>query len=235
MNDTAESINHVICPTTRWTSVIQAMQLNDEAKALAALQVFCELYRDVVFRILQRRVGPDLADSYTQEFFFKKIHGKWEGREGLLFQIQRRPSGKFRYFLVSALIWFLSDMRKTKQDPLKHSIPELPDLPVPSDEDKVMRECDREVALGLIRRVMKRLQISEVYLEYFCSQISAEQGAEKLAISSGAFRVAVHRLVPAIRQAFREEVRAIVASESEVDDEIRHLVSLIAEHRNVAP
>ena len=229
----AEPVNYVSCPTTRWTSVIEGVQLDDDAKALVALQVFCEQYRDVIFRLFQRRVGPDLADSYTQEFFLKNIHGKWDERKGLLFQVKRRPGGKFRYFLISALSWFLSDMRKAKQDPLKHTIPELPDLPVPSGEDKIAEECDREVAFGLIRRVTKKLQLSEVYLEYFFEQISAEQGAAKLAISCGAFRVAVHRLVPAIRTAFREEVRAVVASESDVDDEIRHLVKIVAETRNI--
>jgi DNA-directed RNA polymerase specialized sigma24 family protein len=236
MNELSEPTNYVNCPTTRWTSVIQAIQSDDETKALAALRFFCEQYRDVIFRFFNRRVGPDLADNYTQEFFLKKIHGKWEQRKGLLFQIKRESGGKFRYFLISALIWFDSDMRKTKQDPLKHTISELPDLPTPSnEEDKIARECDREVALALIRRVMKRLQVSEVYLKYFCEQISADQAASELAVSSGTFRVAVHRLVPAIKGAFREEVRAIVASEADVDDEIRHLLPIIAESRNAAP
>ncbi len=207
--------------------------MDDETKALTALQVFCEQYRDVIFRVFQRRVGPDLADNYTQEFFLRKIHGKWEERNGLLFQANREV-GKFRYFLVSALTRFIIDMQRAKQDPLKHAISELPDMPAPSDEDELARACDREMAFGLVRRVMKRLRISEVYLEYFCGQISADEGASRLAISSGAFRVAVHRLIPAIRAAFRGEVRALVASEAEIDGEVRHLVKIIAENRNTA-
>ena len=234
MNETVESANCDHWVTTQWTSVIQAIQSDDEDKALAALQIFCEQYRDVILGFFQRRVGPDLGENYTQEFFAKNIHGKWDQRKGLLFKIKREPGGRFRFYLMSALGWFLSDMRKGKQDPLKHTVSELPDLPVPSNEDEIGRECDREVAFGLIRRVMKRLQISDVYLQYFCEQVSADVAAAKLAVAPGTFRVAVHRLVPLIRKAFREEVRLIVATEADVDDEIRHLVRIIAENRNAA-
>jgi len=230
MSNAFETVHHIHCPTTQWTTVIQALQSNNQERAVAALKIFCEQYRDVIFKFFLRRVGPDLADNYTQEFFFRKIQRLWEERHGLLFNVERQDGAKFRYFLISALSWFVLDMRKTGRDPLKDSVPELPDLPSPSIEDKIARDCDREVAFGLIRRVMKRLQISEVYLRYFCAQITAEKGASELAISSGAFRVAVHRLVPAIRGAFREEVRSLVASEADVDDEIKYLVKIIAEN-----
>ncbi len=230
MSDAPETVHHLYCPTTQWTTVILAIQSDDEERALAALKIFCEQYRDVIFKFFLRRLGPDLAATYTQEFFFKKIQRLWDERRGLLFKVERQPSAKFRYFLFSALSWFVSDMTKTGRDPLKDSVPLVSDLAVPSGEDKIARDCDREVAFGVIRRVMKRLQVSDVYLRYFCEKITAEQGARELAVSSGAFRVAVHRLVPAIREAFREEVRVLVASEADVDDEIRHLIKIIAEN-----
>lgn len=234
MNELQEPTYYANCPTTRWTSVILAIQSDDQSKALAALQVFCEQYRDVILRFFQSRVGPNLAENYTQEFFLKKIHGKWEDRHGMLFEIKFKPGGRFRYFLTAALGWFVSDSWKTKQDPLKEAAPNVPDIPGPSDETQIARDCDREVAFSLVRRVVKRLQVSEVYLEYFCEQVSAEQAASKLAISPGAFRVAVHRLVPAIRKAFREEVRAIVVSDEDVNDEMRHLVGIITENCNIS-
>jgi hypothetical protein len=230
MSNSFETVHHIHCPTTQWTTVIEALQSNNQKRAVVALKIFCEQYRDVIFKFFLRRVGPDLADSYTQEFFFKKIQMLWDEREGLLFNVERQEGAKFRYFLISALSWFFLDMRKKGRDPLKDSVPDLPDLASPNSEDKIARDCDREVALGLIRRVMKKLQISDVYLRYFCAQITAEKGASELAISSGAFRVAVHRLVPAIRDAFRDEVRNLVASEADVDDEIKYLVKIIAEN-----
>jgi RNA polymerase sigma-70 factor (ECF subfamily) len=230
MNETLNSANCDHWATTQWTSVIQAVQSPDETTAMAALKVFCEQYRDVIFNFLKRRVGPDLAESYTQEFFAKNIHGKWEQRQGVLFKVKREVGGRFRYYLMSALGWFLLDMRKGKRDPLNHTVSEFPDLATLSNEDEIASECDREVAHGLVRRVMKRLRISEVYLQYFCHQISANEAADKLAISPGAFRVAVHRLVPLIKTAFREEVRLIVASEADIADEIRHLVKIIAKN-----
>lgn len=230
MSDAFETAHRVHCPTTQWTTVIQALQSSDQEKAVAALKIFCEQYRDVIFKFFLRRVGPNLADTYTQEFFFKKIQSLWGGRHGLLFKVERQDGAKFRYFLISALKWFILDTGKTGGDPLEDSVPILPDLLGSTDEDRVASDCDREVALDLIRRVMQRLQISDVYLRYFCAQISAEKGASELAISPGAFRVAVHRLVPAIRDAFRDEVRYLVASEADVDDEIKYLVKIFAEH-----
>jgi DNA-directed RNA polymerase specialized sigma24 family protein len=234
MNESLETANHEGWATTHWTSVVQAVKSPDEAKAFAALQVFCEQYRDVIFNFFQRRVGPDLADTYTQEFFAKNIHGKWEQRKGVLFNIERIPGGRFRYYLREALNWFLLDQRKRKQEQFEELAPDMPGVSVTTNEAEILMECDREVAFGLVRRVMNRLQISDVYLQYFCEQISADHAAAKLGLTSGHFRVSVHRLVPAIREAFREEVRPIVTSEEEIDDEIRHLVKIIAQNRNAA-
>jgi hypothetical protein len=152
MSDTPIIAHHVHCPTTQWTTVIQAIQSNDEERAFAGLRIFCEQYRDVIFKFFLRRVGPDLAETYTQDFFLKKIQVLWIEQRGLLFNVERQQGAKFRYFLFSALSWFVSDMKKTGRDPLKDSIPELPELSIPDEENQLAQDCDREVAFGLIRR-----------------------------------------------------------------------------------
>lgn len=232
MSDLQERAHHIRYPTTQWTSVIQAVRLEDRDKATIALKIFCEQYRDVIYRFFLRRVGADHADNYTQEFFLKKVQEPWCSQAGLLFKVEREPGAKFRYFLTSALSWFLMDMGKRARDPLKDAIAALPDLPASQEREQLVSDCDREVALGLIRRVMNRLQLSNVYLRYFCEEISAEEGAKELAMSYGAFRVAIHRLIPAIRKAFRDEVRSIVNTDGEIEEETRHLIRIIVETRN---
>jgi hypothetical protein len=229
MINASEAAHNVQCPTTQWTTIIEAVRSSNEDRAAQALKVFCEQYRDVIFLFFLRRVGPDLADTYTQEFFLRRIHRGWGERRGLLFSFEREEGKKFRHFLVSSLSWFCSVMRNTGTDSLTDSTGELPQLPDSDFVRKLTQDCDKEVALGLIRRVTKRLKISAPYLEYFCRQISAEEGARELAMSDGAFRVAVSRMVPAIRQAFRDEVRTVVASDAEVDDEGKYLIRIIAE------
>src|SRR5580698_9403408 len=110
MSSAIEPVHHVQCPTTQWTTVILALQSNNHERSISALNIFCEQYRDVIFKFFLRRVGPDLADTYTQEFFFRKIHRLWEERHGLLFNVERQEGAKFRYFLISALSWFVLDM-----------------------------------------------------------------------------------------------------------------------------
>jgi RNA polymerase sigma-70 factor (ECF subfamily) len=50
--------------------------------------------------------------------------------------------------------------------------------------------------------------------------------AEKLGMSEGTARVAVHRLRKRFRELLREHVAATVGSEADVDDELRHLLGL---------
>jgi DNA-directed RNA polymerase specialized sigma24 family protein len=231
MSELPKPVHHLHYPTTRWTSVIQAVRLEDVGRAQTALTVFCEQYRDVIYRFFLRKLGPDRADTYTQEFFLKKIQQPWLDQAGLLFKVEREPGAKFRYYLTQALTWFVFDMEKRSRDPLKDAVAEVPEVCTLDERERILQECDREIALGLIRRVTERLKLSNVYLRYFCEEISAEEGARELAISSGAFRVAVHRLVPAIREAFRDEVRAIVGSDEDVEAETRYLVKLIVNSR----
>jgi RNA polymerase sigma-70 factor (ECF subfamily) len=232
MSDAPETENLGGYPNTQWTLVIEAMQSEDGNKALAALEVFCEQYRDVICGFFRRRIGPDLADDYTQEFFLRKIHKKWDDREGLLFNVKRKPGGKFRYVLVPALRHFLIDMGRAKRDPMKNAVPDAPEGSTKIDEDGIQQDCDREVALGIIRRILNRLQISDTYLRYFSNQISAVEGAHELGLSEGAFRVAAHRLKPQIKRAFQEEVRTLVAADEDLADEIRYLMRIFVNSGN---
>jgi RNA polymerase sigma-70 factor (ECF subfamily) len=52
--------------------------------------------------------------------------------------------------------------------------------------------------------------------------------AAQLGTTEGAARVAVHRLRKRYRAAFREVIAQTVATESQLEDEIRHLLDVLA-------
>jgi RNA polymerase sigma-70 factor (ECF subfamily) len=65
--------------------------------------------------------------------------------------------------------------------------------------------------------------------------LSAEKGAipyatlaSRLGLSDGAVRVAVHRLRRRFRNAFREEISHTLSSPEELDEEVRHLMTLFS-------
>jgi hypothetical protein len=53
--------------------------------------------------------------------------------------------------------------------------------------------------------------------------------ASQLGCTEGAARVAVHRLRKRFREIFREEIAQTVANEADLEDEIRHLIAVLAQ------
>ena len=213
--------------------MIEAIQLGNEAKAQAALEIFCAQYRDVVFRFFRRRLDHHLAEDYTQEFFEKKIHNKWDNKEGLLFTVQRLQNCKFRHYLAAALRGFLIDKGRAKRDPLKGSVSDGLDRVTENDVEQIQLDCDRELALRIVRRVIQSAQPSDYQLNYLNEDISNIEAAAALGMKEGTFRVSINRLSERLRRALREEVRSLVASDAEVDDEIRHFMEIVRLSGNV--
>jgi RNA polymerase sigma-70 factor (ECF subfamily) len=56
--------------------------------------------------------------------------------------------------------------------------------------------------------------------------------AAQLGMSEGAFKVAIHRMRKRYREALRAEIGETVADPSEVDGEIRYLMSILARGEN---
>jgi hypothetical protein len=51
--------------------------------------------------------------------------------------------------------------------------------------------------------------------------------AERLGMTEGAVKVTVHRLRRRLRDLLREEVAHTVATDEEIDEELRHLIAVI--------
>ena len=91
-----------IFPTTRWSVLAQAT-LNGETDATEALADFCRHYRGPIQRVLRLRgVAEADVDDLTQEFLLHLLRSSSLRRAD-------RARGRFRSFLLGALLHFLAD------------------------------------------------------------------------------------------------------------------------------
>ena len=91
-----------IFPTTRWSVLAQAT-LNGETDATEALADFCRHYRGPIQRVLRLRgVAEADVDDLTQEFLLHLVRSSSLRRAD-------RARGRFRSFLLGALLHFLAD------------------------------------------------------------------------------------------------------------------------------
>jgi len=112
----------------------------------------------------------------------------------------------------------------------------------PAEGATAERLFERRWALTLLDHAMKRLReefaaagkVGEFDVLKAC--LTAERGeicyaevAAALGMNEGAARVAVHRLRKRFREVFRAEIAHTVSSPEEIEEEVRYLISVLAE------
>jgi RNA polymerase sigma-70 factor (ECF subfamily) len=227
---------------TRWSIVLAAGDISNPERD-RALETLCEAYWMPVYAYIRRkgRNGEDAKDL-TQQFFLTLL-----ARDGLKTADPAR--GRFRNFLLTGLQRFLvSEWRR--QTAARRFAPEPP-----ADFDEVEQtlasgdEIDGTPelrfesdwadallarALGKVRAGYEKTGRAELFdvLKPFIwgprSGCGADAAAGALGLSEGAARVAVHRLKQRFRDVLREEVAATVDGPAAVDDELRHLIRVLA-------
>jgi RNA polymerase sigma-70 factor (ECF subfamily) len=68
----------------------------------------------------------------------------------------------------------------------------------------------------------------KIYLTASEDAAAYREAATELRMTEGAVKVAVHRLRRRYRELLRDEIAQTVASEDEIDEEIRHLFAALA-------
>lgn len=225
--------------TTHWTVVRDAGD-PDSPGYRAALATLCETYWYPLYAYL-RRYGcdPHEAEDLTQGFFARMLDKDD-------FRLADPERGKFRSFLMVSLRNFVANERK-HANRLKRGGAATP---VPIDVKDAERHYAQEAvdgltpeklferswALNVLERAMDRLQEEWVrsgktaqfdalkrYLTPGKEATTYGEIAESLGMTEGAVKVAVHRL----RRAYRAQLRAViaetVATEEDVEEEIRDL------------
>ncbi len=210
-----------------------------------ALSTLCEPYWFPLYAYLRRR-GSDAheAEDHTQAFFTRLL----EKQDVRLADPAR---GKFRSFLLASLNHFLANERDHRRAQKRGGGQALLSLDFehgenqyglePADELTPEKLFDRSWALTVLDQTMARLQEEsagadqqnvfdrlKVYLTEKKGAVGYREVGGELGMTEGAVKVAVHRLRGRYRELLREEIGRTVATEDEVEEEMRDLLAALA-------
>lgn len=230
--------------TTHWSVVLSASRPESEHYQ-QALEALCRTYWFPLYAYL-RRHGYDAhqAEDHTQAF----LTGLLE-KHGLRLAEPKR--GKFRSFLLAALKHFIANERARdraqkrgggrKALSLDCENAEAQYALEPRDELSPEKLFERSWAMTVLDRAMTRLRTEasatnkqeqfdhlKIYLTATEDAAAYREAATKLKMTEGAVKVAVHRLRRRYRELLRDEIAQTVASEEQIDEEIRHLFDALA-------
>jgi RNA polymerase sigma-70 factor (ECF subfamily) len=229
--------------TTHWSVVLLAGECAS-VEADQALENLCRTYWYPLYAYVRRQGrSADDAQDLTQEFFARLLEKKYL----CLADPQR---GRFRTFLLSSLKnylineWEKSRTAKRGGGGVTFSLDEQDAegryLTDPVDGLTPDRIYEKRWAVTLLEKVLARLReeyvaddkalLFDALKPYVWGETLADgydEVAMRLTMSTGALRVAMHRLRESYRELLREEVARTVASAADVDEELRQLVAAL--------
>lgn len=229
--------------TTRWSVVLKARD-GDERDAAVAMETLCGTYWRALYAYARRHgLSPHDSEDATQAFFACLLEKEY-------LQVVQQERGPFRAFLQMAFKRFLSKERDREGalrrgggavhldfDFLEAETACANDSPqLAADEVFESRWAMTALAAAMAAlreefRAMRKegeFDVLKVVLSAPKDGNSYAGIATMLGISDGAARVAAHRLRKRFRELFRAEVAQTVASHENVNEEVRHLVSVLA-------
>jgi RNA polymerase sigma factor (sigma-70 family) len=214
-------------------------------ESAAALERLCSSYWYPLYAFVRRSGhSPSDAQDLTQEFFARLLEHNWIAHAD-------RHKGRFRSFLLTAMKRFLSkewDKVKTikrggqvRLVPLQLDTAETRYTREPADTCTPEQVFEKQWALTLLESVLSRLREDYVqdgkgalFLTLEPCLIGSRETqpyaalAAELGVSEGAARVAVCRLRERYRECLKAEIAQTVASSAEVNEELRHLLRVLA-------
>lgn len=229
--------------TTHW-SIILAAATRDSPAAEEALTHLCSLYWYPIFAFVRREgYSIDDAEELTQSFFTRLI-------EKNDISDADRSRGRFRTFLLGSCRHFLSNARDREQTvkrggrvmriPIEAALAEEQYVRALAHAETPERLYDRQWCLSLLGSVLDELRREYQaagrerlfdrlggFLTFDENAGTYADAARDLEMTPAAVKVAAYRLRGRYRDALRRSVRDTVASEDEVDDEIRYLLSTL--------
>ena len=230
--------------TTRW-SVVLAARHGEDTRARAALETLCRAYWYPLYTFV-RRLGhsPHDAEDLVQSFFERLL-------EKRSLKAADPAKGRFRSFLLVALKHFLANewdrARAAKRGggaaplSLDGLPPEERYAKEPATDLSPDRLYDRRWALTLLERVMARLEAEQAQAGHRPLFAQLKQAltaprtevphavlANRLGMSEGAVKVAIHRLRQRYRVLLEEEIAHTVGSAGDAEAERRDLFSALS-------
>jgi len=230
--------------TTHW-SVVRAAGQPGSPRHQQALETLCRTYWFPLYAYMRRRgYKTHQAEDYTQAFFTRLL-------EKHDLHLADPKHGKFRSFLLVALKHFLAnelDRARAKKRGGDRKILSLDFENAesryalePADQLSPEKLLNRAWALTVLDRTMASLQSEwatskrkrlfehlKAYLTADRDSVPYAQVAQRLNMTEGAVKVAVHRLRRRYRELLRDEIAQTVATEDQIDEEIRALFAALA-------
>jgi RNA polymerase sigma-70 factor (ECF subfamily) len=231
--------------TTHWSVVLLAGN-PESPQATAALGRLCRAYWYPLY-VFVRRQGhtPEDAQDLVQGFFERVLEKNY-------FQEANREKGKFRSFLLMTLKRFMANEWDRANRLKRGGGHEILSLDAQTTESRYLAErademspekaFERQWALALLQQVMDRLEAE--YVSTAKGKIFAElrvllsgekaghsyaEIGQRLGMSEGAVKVAVHWLRQRYRELLRLEIGRTVDSPEAIDEEARYLFATLAD------
>ena len=230
--------------TTSWTKVVAA-RTNASTESRQALEVLCRTYWYPIYAFV-RRLGHDadeardLTQGYFAELLEKDYLDDYDPSRGL-----------FRVFLKASIKNFLSKQREKDKSWKRGGRTNLLSLDAPDVEGRYRHEpvdrmtpeeiFERRWALTVLERALGQLRREHedggrsrefARLEGFLTgqetKTPYREVAVELGTSESAVKTTVHRLRERFGEVLRIEIAETVSSPDQVDDEIKHLLGVIA-------
>jgi RNA polymerase sigma factor (sigma-70 family) len=228
--------------TTHWSVVLEAQDETPAAKR--ALEILCRTYWRPLYGFVRRRgLGREEAQDLVQEFFARLL-------EHRNLDTVRREKGRLRSYLLVSLKRFLASEQHRASGVKRYETgPHIPlnELAESEATDLELAETmsadrlyERRWALGVLEQVLGRLEseyqaagnaaLFERLKEFLVGEqgrpLQAEIGAD-LGMRENAVKQAFHRFRQRYRVLLREEIAHTVIAPGDVEDELRHLVSVL--------
>ena len=228
--------------TTHWSVVLEAQSHSPAAQE--ALDKLCRAYWRPVHSFVRRQVNnPTDAEDLTQSFFALIL----ERRD---LDAVRKEKGRLRSYLLTSLKHFLASEHRramaAKRGKGQRPVP-LEDLN--ENEQVEMRSTahlsadrlyERRWALTLMEQVLRRLK-DEYYndgrgalFDSLKQLLPDEPGAQsraeiaaQLGMTDNGLRQSFHRFRHRYQELLREEIAHTVAIASDIEDEVRYLISVL--------
>ena len=228
--------------TTQWSVVLDAQ--SESPLAQEALEKLCRIYWWPLYGFVRRQgYSPEEAQDLTQGFFAMMLERKD-------FDAVRREKGRLRSYLLASLKNFLAKAHRRamtiKRGEGRPPVPleellvrERADLEA-ADTLSADRIYERRWALILLEQVLARLgeeyQVAgnSALFEQLKQMLGDEPDrpsqakiAQELRMNENAVKQAFHRLRRRYRLLLREEIAQTVAVPSDVEDELRHFITIL--------
>ena len=228
--------------TTHWSVVLEAQ--GESAAAQEALEKLCRTYWRPLYAFVRRQgVGPEDAQDLIQEFFALLLK-----RKNL--RTVRREKGRLRSYLLVSIKRFLASERHRASGVKRFETgPRIPldELLASEGSESKLAETlspdqlyERRWALAMLEQVLTRLEaeyqtVSRGPLfERLKDSLVGESGrplqaqiAAEFSMTENAVKQAFHRFRQRYRELLREEIAHTVTQPGDIENELRHFISVL--------